>query len=67
MKLFGSDINDDLTSRLDDRDVTIYNNAVNARHDVAHSQGANITFDELKKAFDAARKILNEIHTVLTN
>lgn len=56
--LFGSDAKDKFNSALDDRDVTLYNNAVRDRHDVAHSYGANVTFSEVKGAVSIAEKIL---------
>ena len=39
--LFGSAYKDDFNARLDDRDVTAYNNAVLQRHAVAHRGGSS--------------------------
>jgi hypothetical protein len=58
---FGQDVKDALNDAVDARDVTTYNNAVSARHDVAHRQGTRITFDEAKKAVGAATRILAEV------
>ncbi len=55
---FGSDCKNKMNSQLDDAEVTIYNNAVTNRHEVAHNQGALISFGEFKNAVDVAEKIL---------
>lgn len=50
-----------LNSLINDADVTIYSNAVNDRHDIAHKQGTQITFRELKSAVQAAQNILKAV------
>lgn len=62
---FGSDILIRFNALLDDKEITIYNNAVANRHDVAHRSGATVTFDELKVATKIAKKILDSIKSVL--
>lgn len=63
--MFGPHVKSMLNASVDDSDVTIYNNAVNDRHDVAHRNGAQLTFQELKGAVIVAEKILNAIDTSL--
>ena len=58
LALFGSHVKDALNNAISDADVTTYNNAVSARHDVAHNQGTRVTFREVKNAHDAATRIL---------
>ena len=50
---------------LTDQEIGAYNNAITDRHDVAHRQGANITFSELKNAFNIASKILQTVNNIL--
>jgi hypothetical protein len=64
--LFGITHKDQFNSALDDREVTIYNNTVDSRHDVAHRTGATVTFSEMKNALSAARKILVAIDGALS-
>lgn len=56
--LFGAECKDRLNSQLTDAEVTIYNNAVSRRHEVAHNLGTQITFTEFKEAVRIAEKIL---------
>ena len=63
---FGSITKDRLNTNVDDRDVTIYNNAVRGRHKVAHVvSGTQITFEELKQASECASKILSTVELAL--
>lgn len=55
---FGNDAKSHL-NQIEEKTVTIYNNAVSNRHDVAHSTGSNITFRELEDAIEAARKLIS--------
>jgi hypothetical protein len=64
--LFGSTHKERFNSALNDREVTIYNNAVESRHDVAHRTGATVTFSEMKEALSAARKILVAVEGALS-
>ncbi|MEK6303234.1 MAG: hypothetical protein AABO41_21185 [Acidobacteriota bacterium] len=64
--MFGSTHKDRFGSALDDREVTLYNNAVESRHDVAHRTGATVTFSEMKDALAAARNILAAVESALS-
>lgn len=63
--MFGTEVKDALNSGVDEATVTIYNNAVQARHNIAHWHGARITFSELKNALAAAQDILDAIESAL--
>jgi hypothetical protein len=56
--MFGAECKEKLNSQLTDAEVTIYNNAVTDRHEVAHNRGVLISFTELKSAVLVAEKIL---------
>jgi hypothetical protein len=56
---FGSAAKNYMNDHLSEREVTLYNNAVANRHDVAHSSGSNITFRELDDILIAASKFIN--------
>jgi hypothetical protein len=58
LALFGKDVSSAFNSSLEDRTVTIYNNAVANRHEVAHNSGSTITFRELADIYSAAVKVL---------
>jgi len=58
---FGSDAKSHLNEQINDAVVTVYNNAVSNRHDVAHNSGSNITFRELEAAIDAARTLIKVV------
>lgn len=62
---FENEYKDAISKSLSEQEVSVYNNAVGDRHDVAHKQGANVTFDELKRACSVASKILNTVNTTL--
>lgn len=65
--MFGPAAKAKLNSLINDADVTIFNNAVNNRHDIAHKQGALISFRELKNAVAIAQKILKSVEQSLEN
>lgn len=65
MELFGAHVKEKFNALLEDRDVTIYNIAVENRHKVAHKQGAQVSFREVKEATDAAGKLLVAVRTAL--
>lgn len=58
LEQFGPGCKERLDSQLIDSEVTIYNNAVSSRHDVAHRHGSLITFRELKEAVRIAAAII---------
>lgn len=62
---FGPTFKSKLNSLIEDSDVTIFNNAINNRHDIAHKQGTQITFRELKNAVAVAQKILKAVEQSL--
>lgn len=59
--LFGSDAKEALDSLVNESEVTIYNAAVKNRHDVAHKQGVQITFRELKEIVLVAERLLEAV------
>lgn len=50
-----------------EKETSIYNNAVADRHDIAHKRGANVSFEDLKKACSVAIKILETVNTTLNS
>lgn len=60
---FGQEEKERFNQLVDDAEVTKYNNAVNNRHDVAHRNGVQVTFSELKDAVSAASNILQALAT----
>lgn len=65
MGCFGQDEKEKFNQFMEDATVTKYNNAVNNRHDVAHSSGVQVTFPELKEAVAAASGILQAMEDSL--
>lgn len=63
--MFSAEAKEKLNALVDDSDVTVYNNAVSNRHDVAHKHGAQITFRELKNTTSVAEKILDAVEKSL--
>ncbi|HIH8983296.1 TPA: HEPN domain-containing protein [Serratia marcescens] len=63
--LFGSRAKGYLNDNIEDHEVTLYNNAVTKRHDVAHNSGTNITFRELKDILRSADKLIAEIEKAI--
>lgn len=63
---FGDDAKSHLNEKMEDAVVTIYNNAVLNRHDVAHNSGSNITFRELEKAIAAARTLIGVVSDAIS-
>jgi hypothetical protein len=61
LALFGHEVRNNFNDALDDRTVTIYNNALKNRHEVAHSSGSTITFRELAEIYEAAVRVLGAI------
>ena len=59
--MFGAENKAKLNSLINDSDVAVFNNAVSNRHEVAHKQGVQLTFRELKDAVLVAEKILSAI------
>ena len=63
---FGNDAKSHLNNQIDDPIVAVYSNAVLSRHDVAHSSGSNITFRELEKSIDAAKKVISAVSEAIS-
>ena len=63
---FGSTYQETFNGLLDNRDITIYNNAVRQRHHAAHQGGGTMTFRELPDAIEAAIRILNSAQKALS-
>lgn len=58
LALFGEEVKEVFNRQLDDRIVTIYNNALLRRHEVAHKAGGTTTFRELDDIYSASVKVL---------
>lgn len=64
--MFGARAKEHLNSNVDDAEVTLYNNAISKRHDVAHSNGTNITFIELIDIINSAEKLILAIGNAIS-
>lgn len=64
--MFGAEAKKKLNGLVQDNDVTTYNAAVRNRHDVAHSQGVQITFRELKQTTTVAERLLQAVAVSLS-
>lgn len=62
---FGLGVKDQFNKSISESEVSIYNNAVLSRHDVAHRMGSTTTFEELKSATEIAKRILSRIDQIL--
>jgi hypothetical protein len=56
---FGIEAKEYLNNNVNEREITLYNNAVSCRHNVAHSTGSNITFRELGDILSAAKNFID--------
>ena len=63
---FGSEAKEYLNNHLTEQEISIYNNAVKARHNVAHNNGASITFQELDKAIVVAKKLITTLSDAIS-
>lgn len=63
---FGPECKTRFNDMLDDKDVTIYDNAVRERNQVAHRQGGTIAFMNLPDVIAAAHKVLDSAEGALT-
>lgn len=63
---FGDDAKRYLNDNVDEREVTLYNNAVSNRHDVAHSSGSNITLREIDDILQAAINFINLVEKAIS-
>lgn len=62
---FGAERQSRFNDMLDEKDVTIYGNAVRERNNVAHRQGGAIAFMDLPHVIEAAHKILASAEVAL--
>lgn len=65
LEMFGPECKDALNESVNESIIGLYNNAVVNRHNIAHKQGAQVTFSETVKATDAAAALLGFIKNVL--
>ncbi|RMR06518.1 hypothetical protein ALP17_03735 [Pseudomonas savastanoi] len=54
-----------LNENIDEKTVSLYNNAITSRHDVAHSSGTKITFGELEKIIEASIEFLSVVNDAI--
>lgn len=64
---FSEDVKNDFNSRLNEIDVSLYSNAISARHKVAHKSGSDISFIDLENGINGAVKIINAYEAALQN
>lgn len=54
-----------LNDNVAEETVSLYNNAIASRHDVAHSSGTKITFQELERVVDASMTFLSVVEAAI--
>lgn len=59
---FGEDFRASFNQLVDEKQVQLYSNVIEARHDVGHRRGSNITLAEVRKGQQAADHILAALH-----
>lgn len=64
--MFGTRAKEHLNENVGDQEVTLYNNAVSKRHDIAHNNGTNITFRELAEIVSSAEKLIIAISNAIS-
>lgn len=64
---FGEELKQEFNSRLDEKDVSFYSNAIRARHEVAHKAGTSISFGDLEKGINCAAKIIDAYEGSMQN
>ena len=62
---FSEEVKKDFNSRLNERDVSFYSNAISARHEVAHKSGTSISFGDIEKGINGAKKIIDAYESSL--
>lgn len=63
---FGKTAKDLLNQIVDEREVTLYNNAVSNRHDIAHKAGSNVTFRELEEILKSASNLIDAVEKAIS-
>jgi len=64
--MFGLRAKEHLNQNVGDQEVTLYNNAVSKRHDIAHNNGTNITFRELTEIVSSAENLIVAIGNAIS-
>lgn len=64
---FGKDAKAFLNQIVDEREVTLYNNAISNRHDIAHKSGSNITFRELEEILKSASNLIDAVERAISS
>lgn len=64
---FGDHAQRKFDSLLEEKEVSAYNNAVQARHDIAHQRGALISYSELVTALNVAEKVLGAVREAINH
>lgn len=63
---FGEDAKRKFDESLNERDITIFGNAVRERHEVAHKYGTDISFNDLKEAVAAGVRIMESFEIAIS-
>ena len=64
---FGSDAKEFLNQIVDEKEITLYSNAISNRHDVAHNTGANVTFRELEDILKSASNLIDSVKRAISS
>ena len=54
-----------LNDNIDEKTVSLYNNAIASRHDVAHSSGTKMSFGELEEVIEASIEFLSVVNDAM--
>lgn len=60
--LLGEDFKQKFNGQIQEREVSLYSNVIQARHAVGHKHGSEIDLSEILSAIEAADKILIALH-----
>ncbi|MDX0277201.1 hypothetical protein GOC21_25355 [Sinorhizobium meliloti] len=55
---FGDEFRERFNQAMDDKNITLYMNVIEARHEIGHKRGSNITLGDVRKGHAAANEIL---------
>lgn len=58
ISMFGVECKDSFNQSIDDRDVTAYSALLRQRHEVAHSDGGDLSFSQLEAGVTAADRMI---------
>lgn len=62
---FGDEFKARFNDVVEDRRVSLYSNVINARHEIGHRRGSNITVSEVREGHAAANHILDVLKACL--